>query len=173
MLSKKMETALNGQMTKEFYSAYLYLSMSAACTSMGLKGGANWFSVQNLEEMVHFNKFYTFVLDRGGKVTLDKVEKPPSEFPSLANMYEQALKHEQFITASINDLVDLARKENDHATEVFLQWFVTEQVEEEANASDVLARLNLAGKEGLFLVDKDLGTRVFTPPPAAGADAAG
>jgi ferritin len=174
MLNQKMVDALNGQMSNEFYSAYLYLSMSAASTAMGLKGAANWFMVQYQEEMVHFMKFYNYVLSQGGAVTLAAVKAPPSVFKSLQDMFEQTLKHEQFITKCINELSDLALNEKDHATAILLQWYVTEQVEEEANDNDVLARLRLVGKDGngLFMLDKDLATRVFTPPVAP-ADAGG
>ena len=174
MLNQKMVDALNGQMSNEFYSAYLYLSMSAASAAMGLKGAANWFMVQYQEEMVHFMKFYNYVLSQGGAVTLAAVKAPPSAFKSLLDMFEQTLKHEQFITQCINELSDLALKEKDHATAVLLQWYVTEQVEEEANDNDVLSRLRLVGKDGngLFMLDKDLATRVFTPPPATAAGGA-
>ncbi len=171
MLNKKMLNALNDQMSNEFYSAYLYMSMSAASAAMGLKGAANWFMVQYHEEMFHFMKFYDYVISQGGAVTLAAVKAPPSTFKSLLDMFEQTLKHEQFITQCINELLELALKEKDHATAVLLQWYVTEQVEEEANDNDVLTRLRLAGKEGngLFMVDNELAQRVFTPqPPAAG-----
>ena len=169
MLNKKMASALNEQMNREFYSAYLYLSMSAYSAYVGLKGAANWFYVQYQEEMVHFDKFYHYLLNQGEIVELKAVQSPPSEFKSLMDMFEQTLKHERYITKSIHDLVDLAIKEKDHATEALLQWYVTEQVEEEANDNDVLARLRLAGKEGngLFMVDNELATRVFTPPATA------
>jgi ferritin len=168
MLNQKMVDALNGQMGNEFYSAYLYMAMSAASAAMGLKGAANWFMVQYHEEMVHFMKFYSYVISQGGAVTLAAVKAPPSVFKSLLDMFEQTLKHEQFITSRINDLSDLALKEKDHATAVLLQWYVTEQVEEESNDNDVLARLRLAGKSGngLFMVDNELAARVFTPPLA-------
>ncbi|MDP2933810.1 MAG: ferritin [bacterium] len=169
MLNKTMAMALNEQMNREFYSAYLYLSMSAYSAYIGLKGAANWFYVQYQEEMVHFDKLYHYVLSQGEIVGLKAVKAPPAEFKSLMDMFEQTLKHERYITKSIHDLVDLAIKEKDHATEVFLQWYVTEQVEEESNDNDVLARLRLAGKDGngLFMVDKELATRVFTPPATA------
>ena len=168
MLNTKMVEALNGQMSNEFYSAYLYLSMSAASATLGLKGAANWFMVQYQEEMVHFMKLYNYVISQGGMVVLAPVKAPPSAFKSVLEMFEQTLKHEQFITRCINELSDLALKEKDHATAVLLQWYVTEQVEEEANDNDVLARLRLVGKDGngLFMVDNELATRIFTPPPA-------
>ena len=175
MLNQKMVDALNGQMSNEFYSAYLYLSMSAASAAMGLKGAANWFMVQYQEEMVHFMKFFNYVLSQNGAVTLAAVKAPPAAFKSLLDMFEQTLKHEQFITKCINELSDLALKEKDHATAVLLQWYVTEQVEEEANDNDVLARLRLVGQDGngLFMLDKDLATRIFTPPPATAAAGGG
>lgn len=121
MLNQKMVEALNGQMSNEFYSACLYLSMSAASAAMGLKGAANWFMVQYQEEIVHFMKFYNYVLGQGGTVTLAAVKAPPSVFKSLQDMFEQTFKHEQFITKCINELSDLALKEKDHATAVLLQ----------------------------------------------------
>lgn len=170
MLNQNMVKALNGQMNKEIYSAYLYMAMSSYSTFMGLKGAANWFMVQYQEEMVHFMKFYQYVLSQGGLVQLAAIQAPPAKFKSLSDMYEATLKHERFVTSSIHALVDLARKEKDHATEIFLQWFVTEQVEEESNATEILARLKLVGKDGngLFMVDAELAKRVFVPPPAAG-----
>ena len=170
-----MVEALNGQMSNEFYSAYLYLSMSAASATMGLKGAANWFMVQYQEEMVHFMRFYNYVLSQGGAVTLAVVKAPPSAFNSLLDMFEQTLKHEQFITKCINELSDLALREKDHASTILLQWYVTEQVEEEANDNDVLARLRLVGKDGngLFMLDKELAMRIFTPPVTASAAGGG
>ncbi len=168
MISKKMAQALNKQLNNELYSAYLYLSMSSYGNSVGLKGAANWFMVQYQEEMVHFMKFYDYINSQGIHVELAAMEAPPSEFGSLLAMFEQALKHEQFITKSINDWMELAVKEKDHATQIFLQWFVTEQVEEEASAGDVIARLKMAGETGagLLMVDSELAARVFTPPAA-------
>lgn len=170
MLNQKMMQALNGQMNNEFYSAYLYLSMSAAAASMGLKGAANWFGVQFQEEMVHFTKFYNYILSQGGVVSLAAVKAPPAAYKSLLDMFEQTLRHEQFITKCINELSDLALAEKDHASAAMLQWFVTEQVEEEANDNDVLARLALVGADGngLFILDKDLAARVFVPPATEG-----
>ncbi len=166
MASKKMAEALNSQLNAELFSAYLYLSMSANATHLGLEGTANWFFVQTQEEMIHAQRFYNFINSIGEKVVLDAIEKPASDFDSPLGMFESGLKHEKLITKRINDLVDLAIEERDHATEVFLQWFVTEQVEEEENANDIIAKLKLAGNQGggLFMVDKELGTRIFTPP---------
>jgi ferritin len=167
VLNEKMVDALNKQLNKEIYSAYLYLSMSAHSTFIGLKGLANWFMVQYQEEMVHAMKIYDYINDQGGRVKLIAIAQPPIEFRSPLYMFEKTLEHEKFVTKSINDLVDLAIEEKDHATNIFLQWFVTEQIEEEANDNEIIAKLKLAGKEGsgLFMIDKELATRVFTPPP--------
>ena len=169
MLSKKMEAALNEQLNKEIYSAYLYMSMSAYSTYIGLKGFANWFMVQYQEEMMHAMKFYDYINNKGGRVKLMAIDAPPTEFQSPLDMFDKTLKHEQFVTKRINDLVDLAIKEKDHATNIFLQWYVTEQIEEEANDSDIIAKLKLVGEtgEGLFMLDKELAARVFVPPPAS------
>lgn len=169
MLSKKMTAALNDQLNKEIYSAYLYMSMSAYSTHIGLKGFSNWFMVQYQEEMMHAMKFYDYINNLGRQVKLMAIDAPPTEFESPLNMFEKTLKHEQFVTKRINDLVDLAIKEKDHATNIFLQWFITEQIEEEANDNDVIAKLKLVGKKGdaLLMLDKELAARVFTPPAAS------
>ena len=167
MIAKKMEEALNGQINKELYSAYLYLAMSSHSDSMGLKGFANWFMVQYHEEMLHAMKIHEYVRRQGGKVKLMVIKEPPSEFESPLDMFEKTLAHERFITRSINDLVDLSISEKDHATHIFLQWYVTEQIEEEENDNDIIAKLKLVGtgpekNNGLFLIDKELGTRTTT-----------
>ena len=166
MLSKKMEKALNEQINKEMYSAYLYMSMSAYSTNIGLSGFANWFMVQYHEEMEHAMKIYDYVHEQGGKVKLMVIDEPPSVFKGPMDMFQKTLKHEQFITKSINDLMDLAIKEKDHATQIFLQWFVTEQIEEEGNDNEIIDKLKLAGDKGngLFMIDKELGARVYIPP---------
>lgn len=165
-----MQEALNKQINAEFYSAYLYLSMSAQFDALGLKGGANWMNVQFQEETGHAMKFLTYVLERGGRVELAAIEKPQTEWPSALAMFEHALKHEQKVTGMINALADLALELKDHATHNVLQWFIAEQVEEEANAQETAQKLKLAGDTpgGLFQVDKELAARVFVPPtPAA------
>ena len=164
MLSKKMAEALNGQINKEMYSAYLYLAMSAYSEHQGLKGFANWFNVQYQEEMTHAMKIYSYVQDQGAQVKLLTIEEPPVDFGTPLDMFEKTLAHEQFVTKSINELVDLALKEKDHATQIFLQWFVTEQIEEEANDNEIIDQLKLVGKDGhgIFMIDKELGARVFT-----------
>lgn len=168
MLNKKMYAAINKHMNVELYSSYLYLSMSSYANSIGLKGTANWFMVQYQEEMVHFMKFYSYINSQGEHVELSGISAPPSEYKSLLDMFEQTLKHEQFITRCINDLIDLALKEKDHATHIFMQWFVTEQIEEEDNDRDIIGKLKLIGDngQGLLMLDNELATRVFTPPAA-------
>lgn len=171
MINKKVVQALNQQLNNELYSAYLYLSMSSFTTHIGLKGAANWFMVQYQEEMVHAMKFYDYINSQGEHARLNAIAAPPVEFGTLLSMFEQTLKHEQFITKCINDLMDLAVKEKDHATQIFLQWFVTEQIEEEGNDNDIIAQLRLVGDspQGLMMIDRDLAGRVFTPPAATAA----
>jgi len=171
MLSEKMIKSLNGQINKELYSAYLYLSMAAHSTSIGLNGFANWFNVQVKEELTHAEKFYNYVNQQSGKVVLEAIDEPDKDFSSPADLFKRTLEHEQKVTKMINNLVDLAKKQNDHATETFLQWFVTEQIEEEANATENVQKLKLVGKDGngLLMVDSQLATRVFVPPQTGGA----
>ena len=165
MLSNNILNALNKQINKEIYSAYLYMSMSAYSQYIGLKGFANWFMVQYNEEMEHAMKIYTYVNDQGEQVKLMAIDEPPVEFESPLDMFEKTLDHEKFITKSINELVDLAIAEKDHATGIFLQWFVTEQIEEEGNDNDIINQLKLIGDNGngLIMLDRELGSRVFTP----------
>lgn len=166
MISKQMTAAINKQINAEIYSAYLYISMSSYSTLKGLKGTANWLFIQAQEEMTHALRMYQYVNSQGGHAVMSAIDQPPSEFESLKKIFEDTLEHEKKVTAMINDLMNLAVKEKDHATEVFLQWFVNEQVEEEENANDVLARVNLAGEQGngLFMVDNELAARMFVPP---------
>lgn len=166
MLTKKMESALIGQITKEMYSAYLYMSMSNHAQTIGLKGFANWFMVQYHEEMLHSMKFYEYIQKQGGSVTLKAMDEPPHVFKSPTDMFEQTLTHEHFITKSINELMDVAIGEKDHATQIFLQWYVSEQVEEEQNDNDILNSLKLIGADahGLFMLDKDLAARIVSIP---------
>jgi ferritin len=166
MFTEKMQEALNKQINAELYSSYLYLSMSAYFQSVSLSGFANWMRVQAQEELVHAMKFYDFVNERNGRVVLEKIEKPETEWKSAIEVFEHSLNHEQGVTRSINNLANLAVEERDHATQIFLQWFITEQIEEESSASDVLHKLKLTGGEGsgLFMLDRELATRVFVPP---------
>lgn len=169
MISKKMESALNKQINAELYSAYLYLSMNSYFQSANLMGFANWMRIQALEEMTHADKFYGFINDRGGKVTLAAIEGPPDKWSSTLSVFESVYNHEKKVTKLINNLMDLAIKEKDHATSSFLQWFIDEQVEEEANADGIVQQLKLVGDNagGLFMLDRELGQRVFTPPAAS------
>jgi ferritin len=166
MLSEKMVKTLNYQINRELYSAYLYMSMAAYAAESGLSGAANWFEVQTKEEMTHAQKIYNYVNQHGARVILDAIEAPPKDFKSIRAAFELTLEHEKIVTGLIRALVKTAKEENDTATEIFLQWFVTEQVEEEASASEILQRLKLVGDEGggLFMIDRELGTRTFAPP---------
>jgi len=168
MISKKMEEALNAQVNAELYSAYLYLSMESYFTSLNLNGCANWMRVQTQEEVAHAMKIYDFINERGGRAILKAIDGPPTEWNSPLAVFEAAYAHEQKVTRLINDLVDLAIKEKDHATNSFLQWFVNEQVEEEASADAIVQQLRMMENApgGMFMLDRELGQRVFTPPAA-------
>jgi len=168
MIGKKMIDEINSQINRELYSPYFYLGMSSYAAEQGLKGVASWFYVQVQEELFHAQKMYDYVNQQGARAMLDTIEKPPQVFKSIKELFEKTLSHEKQVTSYINELVDLARSEKDHATEIFLQWFVSEQVEEEASAMDILQKFNLMGddKQGLFMIDSELGLRTFTPPQA-------
>ncbi|MGO9571740.1 MAG: ferritin [Desulfomonilaceae bacterium] len=172
MINHQIQDAFNDQLNAELYSAYLYLSMSAYFESMNLKGFGNWMRCQVQEEMVHAMKFFSFINDRGGRVVLSAIDGPPVKWDSPLAAFEDAYRHEQKVTGLINSLVDLAMQEKDHSAAAFLQWFVTEQVEEEASADAVVQKLTLAGGQGaaLFMVDAELATRVFTMPAAQAAN---
>lgn len=170
MMSKTMEKAINGQINAELYSSYMYLAMSAWFTNKGMAGFANWMRQQAQEEMFHAIKMYDFVGERGGKVLLEAIDKPPGDWKTSIEVFQATLAHEQKVTGLINNLVNQAMDERDHASNIFLQWFITEQVEEEANVSAILDKLKLIGKEtgGLFALDQELAQRVFTlPAPGA------
>jgi len=166
MLPEKIEKALNEQINAEFFSAYLYLSMSAYLSDISLTGFAGWTRAQYEEEMFHAMKMYDFVLERGGKITLKAIETPKHQWEGIIDVFEDILAHEQKITGLINDLVSLGIDERDHATVNFLQWFVDEQVEEEASVSDLLAQLKLVGGKGsgLFMLDREAALRKFIKP---------
>jgi len=173
MLTGKMQEMLNLQINKEIYSAYLYVSMSAYSEHTGLKGFANWFMVQYQEEMEHAMRIYLYILEQAGKINLLTIERPPNDFASPLDLFEKTLAHEKIVTKSINDLMDLAVQSKDHASQIFLQWFVTEQIEEESNPAEIINQLKLVGTDGngLFMIDKELATRVFTPQLGQGAQA--
>jgi ferritin len=161
MLSKKMQEALNAQINAELYSSYIYLSMAAYFEAQNLMGFANWMHVQSREENVHAMKFYKFVNDRRGRVSLQPIDGPKTEWENALAVFEDSLKHEQKVTGLINKLVDLAIKESDHATQSFLKWFLDEQVEEEANVDMVIQDLKRIGDvgQGLFMLDRELAAR--------------
>ena len=169
MISNAMAQSLNSHLNAEHFSAQLYLSMSSAAGVMGLKGAANWFMVQYREEMVHFMKFYTYLIDQGVNITLPASKAVPNAYKSLLEMFEKTLVHEQLITSCINELSEQAVKEKDHATQIFLQWFVTEQIEEENNDRDLIAKLKLVGDNGhgILMIDGEMATRVFVAPPGS------
>ena len=166
MLSKNMEAAINQQINAEMYSSYLYLSMATYFESTSLAGMSNWMRQQAQEEMFHGMKMFDFVCERGGRVTLMAIDEPPSEWSSVLDVFENVLAHEQKVTGLINDLVNLALDERDHATNIFLQWFVSEQVEEEDTAGGLVDKLKLIGNDanGLFMLDTELANRLFTLP---------
>ncbi|HYW78960.1 MAG TPA: ferritin [Thermoguttaceae bacterium] len=168
MLSPKIQDALNAQVNAEFYSSYLYLSMAAQFERSSLPGMATWMRFQAQEELMHALKFFNFINERNGQVLLTEIEGPKNEWSSALEAFEDSYAHEQKVTGLINDIANLAREEKDHATETFLQWFITEQVEEEASVSTVVDQLKLVGDNGvaLFMVDGQLGQRVA---PTVGA----
>ncbi|MEA2087965.1 MAG: ferritin [Candidatus Caldatribacteriota bacterium] len=168
MLNEKMVKSINHQINRELYSAYLYISMASYADAEGLSGFANWYKIQAKEEEFHAEKMYNYVNQQGSRVLLEGIEQPPTEFSSIVDLFEKTLEHEKGVTAMINDLVKLAREENDYATESFLQWYVTEQVEEEASPTEIIQKLKFVGEDGrgLLMIDKDLAGRVFTVPAA-------
>ena len=161
MTTKKMFDALNKQLNEEIFSSYLYLSMSAYFSSKNLNGCAQWMQVQSQEETVHGMKIYQYILDRGGDVVLDAIKKPQTTWESPLKAFENAYKHEQFISNCFNKLVELAMDEKDYASNNFFQWFVQEQVEEEASVSDIVQQLRMVGdqKSGMMMLDRELKGR--------------
>ncbi len=166
MINERVEKAINEQINWELYSGYFYLSMSTYFETIGLPGCANWMRVQAKEEQFHAMKFFDYIIERGGKVTLKAIDAPPSVWESPLDVFEKTYEHEQKVTSLINDLVDLALTEKDHASYNMLQWFVDEQVEEEATASDIVGKLKLIGNgtSALFMLDQEFSKKVFTPP---------
>lgn len=168
MLSQKLQDAINEQMKNEFFSAYLYKAMAAWFEAEDLPGFAHWMRLQTLEELCHGEKFFNFICEAGGRAIMLPIDGPQTDYESPQAVFEYSLKHEQFVTDRINQLMTLAKQENNHAAEIFLQWFVTEQVEEEDSVNDLLHKLRLVNGEGqgMLLLDKDLAARVFTMPAA-------
>ena len=169
MISKKLEVAINRQMNRELYSAYLYLSMAAYFESKGLPGFANWMRVQFQEETFHGMKFFDYLVGRGGRVTLLDIEAPPNNWDSPLDVFKHTYEHEQKVTGLINDLMTLATEEKDYATMSMLQWYINEQVEEESSAIALADKLKIIADDGaaLYMLDKELALRVFTPPTTA------
>jgi len=161
MIKKNVQDALNQQINEELYSAYLYLAMAAQFAEMNLGGFSHWMEKQATEEMEHAMKFYRYLNERGGRVELKPINGPQIEWDSAAKMMSDSLDHEQHITGCIHNLVDLATREKDYATMNMLQWFVDEQVEEEASVSEIVEKLNLIGNHGqaIFMLDRELGAR--------------
>ena len=161
MLSKAMQDAINQQINAELYSAYLYLSMSAYCAATNRVGSASWMRVQSQEEQSHAMKLFDYVNDRGGRAMLKAVAQPPTEYTSLLDIFQQVLEHEREVTGMISRLYEAAVKENDYPTQIMLQWFITEQVEEERNAAEVIAQLKMIGDQGaaVMMLDRHLGMR--------------
>lgn len=160
-MTPTMQTALNEQINHELYSAYLYLSMAAYFEGKNLPGFANWMKIQAQEETAHAMKFYNFIFDRNGTVTLKAIAQPPTEFKSSLEVFKQALEHEQKVTTLITKLYEQALTEKDYPTQVMLQWFIDEQVEEEKNVTEIIARLEMIGdsKGSLLYLDHELGKR--------------
>jgi ferritin len=160
MISKEMTSLINLQINRELFSAYFYLNLSAHAKASNLTGTAAWFMAKHYEEMAHAYKIYNYLIDQDARVSLSQVEAPPSDVEGAVNMFELTLEHEREVTSAINDIVDYALSEKDHATNVFFQWFVTEQIEEEATVNDIIGRLRLFGDQGqaLLLIDNELAT---------------
>ena len=169
MLKEKVLNALNEQINAEQYSSLLYLSMSAYFNDKGLPGFANWMYVQYQEELTHANKFFNYVVERGGKVELKAIDQMPTTWEGVIDVYEKTLEHEQLVTSLIDKLVDVAVDERDHATQSFLRWFVDEQVEEEANVTEILDTLKLINGQGngIFMLDREMRNRNFVDTTAA------
>jgi ferritin len=171
MISEKLQTAINQHINKEIYSAYMYASMAAFLDSANLPGFSNWMRIQVQEELAHAVKFWEYLSDRGGRVLLTGIDGPPTEWPAPLAVFEAVYEHEQLVSRGINDLMDLAIEERDHAAKEFLQWFVAEQVEEEASADAIVQDLKRVGDNGhgLLMIDRELSGRTFTPPADSSA----
>ena len=161
MITKSMQEAINNQINKEMFSSYLYLSMAAYFEENNLSGFAHWMRLQTAEENEHGMKFYDYLVERGGRVSLGAIAAPKATWASSLEAFQEALSHEEMITASINSLYEIALKEKDYASQIFLQWFISEQVEEEKNASDIIHQLKMIDAHGtaVLMLDKQLGKR--------------
>lgn len=166
MINEKVGNIINEQINKEFYSSYLYLSMSAHFSDIGLLGFANWTRIQAQEETAHAMLMYDFLIDRGYKVKLSAIDATPNKWGSNLSIMEEILKHEVYVTGLINNIYSIAEEAKDRATMSYMNWFIDEQVEEEANSKEIIDKLKLIGddKSALYLLDKDLTARVFVQP---------
>jgi ferritin len=166
MISKKMSDRINEQINREMFSAYLYLAMAAKMTEAGYKGVGNWFTIQFHEEMYHAMKFYGYLQDQGAAVELKAIAKPEIKETTIKELFQRSLEHEKGVTKSIHEILTEAVGEKDYATEILAQWYVTEQVEEEKNASEILQTIDLLGNsaQGLFLLNVELGKRSLSAP---------
>ncbi|MEA3400887.1 MAG: ferritin [Armatimonadota bacterium] len=166
MIDEGMAGAINDQINAELYSAYIYYSMGAWFEEQNLPGMAQWMKAQTQEEMFHADKFFNYLAERGGRVLMQAIDEPPTEWDSPLAVFEHAYEHEQYVTSRINDLVDLAVELKDHATNQFLQWYVEEQVEEEASADEIVQQLKRIGDSAnaLYMLDKELSARTFSLP---------
>lgn len=168
MISKEMQDAMNEQLNFELFSSYLYMSMSAYMQSKNLPGAANWMKSQALEELIHVDQIFAHINERQGRVMLSTIEGPKTEWDSPLQAFEESYAHEQLVTGRINKLVTLAHNENDYASHNFLQWFVSEQVEEEATVDEIVNKMRMVGDQGygLFMIDRELAARPAPTPTA-------
>lgn len=166
MITEKMVNSINEQINNEFYSSLFYLSMAAYTDSIGFKGASKWFKVQYHEENYHGMRLFEFLQSRGGKILFSDIKAPNQDFKSIQDVFYKTLEHEEHVTQLINNLMDVAVEEKDHASQIFLQWYVTEQVEEEENLHDIITQLELIKDDsiGLLNLDKELGARVLNVP---------
>lgn len=166
MINTEVSKVLNEQVNKELFSAYLYLSMSAYFSDLGLAGFANWMRVQAQEEQAHAMLIYDFIISRGEKVILEKIDAPQTHWKNTLEVMQEVLKHEVYVTSLINNILSVAEQQKDRATTSYFMWFIDEQVQEEASAQEIIQKLLLIGedKSALFMLDKDLAARIFTPP---------
>ena len=165
MISEKMQEALNEQVNKEFYSAYLYLAMAVYCDAQNMDGFAKWLQLQAQEEVTHGMKIYGYLRDRGAPVTLGALEQPQSQYESFQAVFEKVAEHEAFVTSAINNIANMALEEKDQVTYSFMDWFLQEQIEEEATADSILQKVKLVGDSGngLFALNAELGRRTSSP----------
>ena len=166
MINSKLEAIINKQINAEMYSAYLYLSMSSYFESINLPGFANWMRVQFEEEQFHAMRFFTYLADRGGRIVLEAIEKPQTEWKNPIEIFEHTLEHEQHVTALLNAIAELAEDEKDRATQNLMVWFIDEQIEEESAAEKILNELKWINGEGhgMLMLDREMAARVFVPP---------